>query len=287
MSKSSWRRVFLVLGAALLLGAGSFAATAGSGIDVYSGGIDMHGNDIVDDGTRIWDSTNGYIPKAQMQTGNLFWSDLGIAKTDVSASNVGLGSVQNEAQVSENGDSMSGDLAMNGNCISWTSCRGTGNTKINLVNSATDIQILAQSQIEFRADSDQTSGGIYNCWISSSDGSWNCDGAKNWVHSINSTHDAYYTSQESPQVRAVYEGEAHVVDSKKIELPSHFSKTVSDKKPILRAQVTPQGTVATVGVLEKTDDYIQIGVSKETDVNYRITGIREGYDDKQVVRKKE
>jgi hypothetical protein len=38
--------------------------------------------------------------------------------------------------------------------------------------------------------------------------------------------------------------------------------------------------------MEKTDDYIEIAVEKETDVNYRVTGIREGYEDKQVVREK-
>lgn len=38
--------------------------------------------------------------------------------------------------------------------------------------------------------------------------------------------------------------------------------------------------------MDKTDDNITIKVGKETRVNYRITGIREGYEDKDIVRPK-
>ena len=138
-----------------------------------------------------------------------------------------------------------------------------------------------------QADNDADTGGSYQCWLDESDGSWNCDGAKNWVHSLNATHEAVYSSQESPEVRAVYEGKAQVDNETKIELPSHFSKTVSDAEPKLRATATVQGELAYAAVIKKTDDYIVLDSSDPAKVNYRITGIREGYEDKDVVRKSE
>jgi len=329
----------------------------------------MNGEDIVDGSTTIWDASNGYVPKAQIQ--------------NLVASDVGLGNVENEPQVAESGDTMTGNLDFGGSyritnladptnaqdaaTRSWinsndddasTKCKsgnvlfGNGSCGVieggdgylpndpatssvylgdNRIFNTAGIRLRESGEIQLGTDSngynndiiiedsefsgavtasddpdrdlnmeadgdiiltsdmdDSSGGGIpgYSCYISGSDGSWNCDGTKNWIHSLNSTHDAYYTAQESPDVRAVYEGEAHVVDSKKIELPSHFSKTVSDTEPMLRAQVTPRGTLTDTAAMEVTDDYIEIAVQNETDVNFRVTGIREGYEDKQVVRSK-
>ncbi len=117
-------------------------------------------------------------------------------------------------------------------------------------------------------------------------GSLDVLGNKNWVHELNSTHEAVYSSQESPEVRAVYEGRTRTVDGEaNVTLPSHFSKTVSDARPSLRVQATPH-SLTTVAVTERTDDYIVIRSSKDVKVDYRVTGIRDGYEDKQVVREK-
>jgi hypothetical protein len=42
-----------------------------------------------------------------------------------------------------------------------------------------------------------------------------------------------------------------------------------------------------VAVTERTSDYVVIEASSDVDVDFRVTGIREGYEDKQVVRVKE
>jgi len=117
-------------------------------------------------------------------------------------------------------------------------------------------------------------------------GEWNCGVTKNWVHNINPTHDAYYSSQESPEVRAVYEGNASIRDGvANVSLPSHFSETVSDQRSSLRVHATPH-SLATVAVTERTDEYVVIEASSDVDVDFWVTGIREGYEDKQVVRMK-
>jgi hypothetical protein len=132
-----------------------------------------------------------------------------------------------------------------------------------------------------------SNGNEYTCFVNPlNSGAWECDGAKSWVHQLNKTHEAVYTSQESPDVRAVYEGSGYVEDLKKIQLPDHFSKTVSNSNPELRAQVTPQGTFTKAAVMDKTQNYIEIKVGKPTKINFRITGVREGYENKNVIRKR-
>jgi hypothetical protein len=159
--------------------------------------------------------------------------------------------------------------------------------KIDMLGRDIEVdKLVSDSNWEVTVDDDGNEGGPYDCSISEIDGDFSCQGSKNWIHDLGNGSEAVYSSQESPEVRAVYEGKATVNKKETFELPSHFSKTVSDSKPMLRAQVTPQGTFTKAVVMDKTDDYIQIKVGKETDVNFRITGIREGYEDKQVVRPK-
>jgi len=160
-------------------------------------------------------------------------------------------------------------------------------SRVNLKEQTQDVILEANGNVRFDADND---GNKYNCWMAEADGSWNCDGTKNWVHSINSTHEAYYTSQESPEVRAVYEEqvskESMNDNYERVSLPEHFSITVSDTQPMLRAQATPH-ELANVAVTERTDDYLVIESDSPTKVDFRVTGIRDGYEDKKVVREKE
>lgn len=283
--------------------------------------MDTNGNDIVDSGTVIWDASNGYIPESVVNidlstnAGNdLSWDstnsefdvDSSTIQSGTTASDVGLGNVENENALAQDGsESMSGHIDLNVHSVENTDKIFQDSSQItpyntNVINmrhnsgddirlsgtksSSSDVRVRANNEIILRSD---IGGSIYTCTLASDTGNFNCDGNKNWVHDLGNGSEAVYTSQESPQVRAVFEGKAHVVDSKKIELPSHFSKTVSDSKPMLRAQVTPRGTLTNSAVMEITDDYIKIAVGKETDVNFRVTGIREGYEDKQVVREKE
>lgn len=368
------RRSLAIVGLALfgLLALGSTATGAGqekkvslnNGITLYNGAqLDTNGQDIVDAGATIWDSSAGQIPTAAINAAGLTWSDLGISKADVSKSDVGLsnvrdvdlsntagsflsysesnenynvnsgsmswadlgvsqsdisasdvglgnvenialsaagwsdigisqsdvsasdvslGSVQNEAQVAENGDTMSGDLNMDGNDID--------NPHID--DPFTDLEITGGENVKISAggsgvielDGDGNTANT-ECTVDGS-GNINCDGSKNWVHRINSTHTATYTSQESPQVRAVFEGQTNLENGRiNVSLPSHFSKTVSDTEPKLRAHATPH-TLATVAVTDRSHSWIVIEASKDVKVDYRVTGIRDGYEDKKVVQRK-
>lgn len=119
-------------------------------------------------------------------------------------------------------------------------------------------------------------------------GTFTVQGSKNFRHQLNATHNAIYTSQESPQVRAVIEDTATVTDSEaNISLPYHFSEVVSDTRPDMTVQATPH-QLTTVAVTERTDDYIVVktGIATSVKVDYRVTGIRDGYEDKDIVRRR-
>jgi hypothetical protein len=338
LSKSKLLVGFLALslvGGSAVMAASKSMSLGSNGIDLFTGTLDVNGNDIESGGTTVWDASNGYIPKSQLQ--------------NLVATDVGLGNVENENALAQDGsEKMKGDLDM-------------GMYDIETTASDHSLGVQTTGQLRLETDTDQNSGGTHRvvlyegggldlfsnnlkigednkiqsgvnpnfivprvssggqydgtdiisdedmllatddsegaivlmsqpstaqneCYLAPGTGDWVCDGSKSWSHSINSTHQAVYSSQESGDVRAVYEGEATVKDSKKIKLPSHFSRTVSDSKPMLRAQVTPQGTFTKAVVMDKTDDYIEIKVGKETDVDFRITGIREGYENRDIVR---
>ena len=331
--KFSKRKLRILFGFMLVVfvSMGSTAAGDNTLLELNGGNMDVNGNNIVDSGTTIWDASSGYIPEAQLQTANLVWSDLGIAKTDVSKSDVGLGNVENiglsnaagqdlawdssnsEFDATDTNTQLDDELAtssvdMNGydldnanEITTGTSTTGTNQLHMDFADNiilkadkTTSSQLRlhsAHDEVELAAD---RSGSAYYCDLSPADGTWECDGdivssggTKNWIHDLGNGSEAVYTSQESPQVRAVYEGMTNVTGETRVELPSHFSKTVSDSEPKLRATATVQGKLAYAAVIEKTDEYLVLDSSESATVNYRITGIREGYEDKQVVREKE
>jgi hypothetical protein len=194
--------------------------------------------------------------------------------------------------INEGGDTMNGILTMSGGDIDFTNgndidLNGGSVFDTNEITTEHSSDLLIEfsyaNDLVLKDDASTPEG----CVISGGTGDLTCDGTKSWVHNLNSTHEIVYNSQESGSVRAVYEGKSQVENRTKIELPSHFSKTVSDTEPKLRATATVQGELAYAAVIEKTDDYIVLDSSEPATVNYRVTGIREGYEDKQVVRKKE
>jgi len=178
-------------------------------------------------------------------------------------------------------------IDMNGYRINYISSI-YGSSNLNL-HGPKNIKLFADgssnSEISFFASESGLSEK--QCHIDSN--GLSCSGSKNWIHDLNSTHNAVYSAQESPQVRAVYEGQTNVSNGiVNVSLPGHFSGTVSDSRPSLRVQATPH-SLANVAVTERTDDYLVIKAdSQETvKVDYRVTGIREDYENKQVVRAKE
>lgn len=262
-----------------------------NGIQINSGGLDTGGGDITDGSTTVWDASNSYVPATSV--------DQETIQSGTTASDVGLGNVLNKEQLAVDGtNSMNSNLDLSGNNIVNTEViSNTGNVQTSgtifgsgetgIYGDNSPVRIAATDEIALFSDSDSTSGGSYSCTLSATDGTFNCEGTKSWIHDLENGSEAVYTSQESPEVRAVYEGKARVDGETKVELPSHYSKTVSDDNPMLRSTATVQGKLAYAAVIKKTDDYLILDSSKPATVNYRITGIRDGYEDKQVVREKE
>lgn len=215
-------------------------------------------------------------------------------QSGTTASDVGLGNVENENALAQDASEVyQGNLSLN------------KSGHISLIMENSNIRLKALS---YEDDGDSSSSQedtvirafgdvMFRSNILNSDGycrvdesaDLECTGNKNWVHDLNSTHEAIYSSQESPEVRAVYEGQVGISDGKvNVSLPSHFSNTVSDSRPSLRVQATPH-SLTNVAVTERTDYYLVIKADTQdtVEVDYRVTGIREGYEDKQVVRPKE
>ena len=329
--------LIIAFGMVMMGGYGASQVSAGydvsigsNGIEMGTGTLDVLGNDIESSGTTIWDASAGEIPDAVLgidlstnagndltwdSTNNEFDVDSSNIQSGTTASDVGLGNVENEAAVAESGDTMTGPLVMNSDggefgdedisggstslVFSYDDSVNDENIQINQDSIAlrSSTSQYAEFDEEFESGSLSIHGGgqIYfdannddsqDCRIEGT-GDIECSGSKNWIHNLDNKSEAVYTSQESPQVRAVYEGKAEVDGETKVELPSHYSKTVSDEKPMLRSTATVQGKLAYAAVIEKTDDYIVLDSSEPAIVNYRVTGVREGYEDKQVVRPKE
>lgn len=300
---SRYRRFGLVLVAAFLLGAGHVVSIGASdgGIDVYSGGIDMHSNQISnladpssaqDAATRSWVNNNDQNTNAgtECSGGSTYLAGNGSCMND-----------QYEADTNANTECVlsSSFLTGSGGCqdyrqfgeenkIEFGSASGSDSSLQEIdvsANSDPDMVLYSEATVRLQADQDQSDGGPHTCDLDLS-GNWNCEGSKNWVHQLNDTHEVVYSSQESPEVRAVFEGQASVENGRvNVSLPAHFSGTVSDERPSLRVQVTPH-ELATVAVTERTDSWIMIKSSKDVAVDYRVTGIREGYEYKEVVRER-
>ena len=109
-------------------------------------------------------------------------------------------------------------------------------------------------------------------------------GNKNFVHDLGDGTEAVYTAQESADVRAVLEGTVHVDGETTVELPDHYDGvTEPDDSAAIRVQVTPR-ELATVACTERSTTELTFDADAPVDVDYRVTAIREGRVDKQVVR---
>lgn len=292
----------LILAALFLVGVGVSATTSPSvsigddGVQINAGGLDVGGNDINDSSTTVWDSSNGYVPSSQIQdsfvknsgdtmTGSLDMKDNDLLRAGQIKDRGGV-DLTSDSDGSSGGpytaslDFDTGDFSVPTHLV--VKGPNTG-TLFSVDEDLASQEATLNSQGSLRVDAGDD--GDEDCRIENT-GDIECTGSKNWIHSLNGSYEAVYTSQESPQVRAVYEGKAHVNGPTNISLPKHFEKTVSDNEPKLRATATTQGKLAYASIMEKTDSYVVIDSNEEVDVNYRITGIREGYEDKQVVREK-
>jgi len=295
-------RHFGLIGIALLV-----LMVGASGNVASSTGIDLNGKDIVDNGDVIWDASNGYVPTGQINDGpgsgldadTLTGNTTNDIQSCTTASDVGFGNADNADELDLDGsETMNGNLDLGSNNLDSAGgifMDDNGNILLNdgraiggrAISQTGDPGTSSANYIEFRRTSLYLSADSGECNINGNgNGEFNCDGTKNWIHDLGNNSEAVYTSQESPEVRAVYEGQTTVENSvTTVNLPSHFEKTVSDTKPMLRVQATPH-ELATVAVTERSDSSLTIETSRDVMVDYRVTGIREGYEDNQVVIEK-
>ncbi len=258
--------------------------------DTMSGNLDLGGNDLKDTGIvfadtqktptgstsdMFFNSDNAILLRADSGNGNYDWQ---ISDTDGSLSaggNIDLSSnslVNVDTITKENSPSNVGNRLQLDDAV--------GVRLLAQESSTEDVQVAANGDVVFRADRD---GSIYKCMIDDADGSWSCDGTKSWIHTLNETHEAVYTSQESPKVRAVVE-DTVTVDSGEtvVALPDHFAGTVGSDED-MTVQVTPH-SLAMVAAVDRNTTHVTIAADQPVVVDYRVTGIRDGYEDKQVVR---
>lgn len=304
-----------------------------NGIEIYSGSLDVQGNDIESSGTTVFDGSAGQIATAVVDYSAATASDVGLGNVEnialstiggnditwdsnnneldvdsssiqsgTTASDVGLGSADNADELDLDGsESMNGNIDVGGNDITNMGDSVIGSDVAGVLDAVhtqtidgvqwemgrylDPVEIRSEYGVVLKSDTDGGSGGSYECELRESDGVFECPQGKSWVHQINATHEAVYNSQESAKMRAVFEGSVYVESKKNVSLPQHFSQTVSDTEPLLRAVATPD-KLTTVAVTEKTSEYIIIESTESVNVDYRVTGVRDGFENKQVIRKK-
>ena len=111
-------------------------------------------------------------------------------------------------------------------------------------------------------------------------------GTKNFVEEMNETHEIVYTSSESGEV-VVEWSDAVTADSRgvEVEFPGHLSEVMSSEEDY-HVLATPVDSMANTGVFNKTDSGFTLKASEESEIDFHVRGVREGFEDKEVVREK-
>lgn len=143
--------------------------------------------------------------------------------------------------------------------------------------SDSDIRIRSYGEISFRTDDD---GGNYDCWISDTDGSWNCDGTKNARIKIGDV-DYYTHAIEAETVDFVIRGSG--------ETSGGLSNVLLDLTylQLINASSGYQVYVQETGkcsmyVSEKNNESFKVEVwagEKDCEFDYLVFALRRGYEE--------
>ncbi len=110
-------------------------------------------------------------------------------------------------------------------------------------------------------------------------------GTKNFVEQINSTHEVVYTSSESGEVVVDWDDSTFVDgDGTRVSFPRHLELVMSTEEDY-HVTATPVESLADVGVFDKNDTGFTLEASEPTEVDFEVSGVRKGYEDKKVLRK--
>ena len=111
-------------------------------------------------------------------------------------------------------------------------------------------------------------------------------GTKNFVQQVNESHEVVYTSSESSEAVVEWSNVTTVDDDgTRIAFPPHLDLVMSDTEDF-HVYATPVGSLADVGVFNKTDTGFTLKASSPTQVDFHLRGVRKGYEDKPVVRRR-
>jgi hypothetical protein len=142
-----------------------------------------------------------------------------------------------------------------------------------------------QSTVEIGGGSDCTQGTTKHLKVN---GDFQVVGSKNFVEKVNETHNVVYSSQESGEVRAIWEESGVLLEdgAEYIKTPDHFQKVTAEKEPMI-VHVTPESPVA-VGAEEKSNKGVMVRTSTNEDVRVDITvkGIRKGFEEKEIIERR-
>ena len=111
-------------------------------------------------------------------------------------------------------------------------------------------------------------------------------GTKNFVQQVNESHEVVYTSSESSEAVVEWSNVTTVEDDgTRIAFPPHLDLVMSDVEDF-HVYATPVESLADVGVFNKTDTGFTLKASSPTQVDFHLRGVRKGYEDKPVVRRR-
>lgn len=128
--------------------------------------------------------------------------------------------------------------------------------------------------------------------IKTTSGNLEVEGTKHFVQAVETPtgpKEVVYTSVEAGKPRTEVSDVAEMMDGRaEVELPTHFGMVTSDEEPLV-VQVTPYSKEEVQPqVVEKSTEQITIEDFSESSADYTfaytVKGVREGFEDEQIIR---
>jgi len=121
------------------------------------------------------------------------------------------------------------------------------------------------------------------------DGDFEATGTKNFVQTVDTSDgpkEVAYTAVEADRAQTETTGVAQLEDGRaEIDLPDHFGMVTSDDEDLV-VQLTPYGIdPPRLTVVERSTDRVVVEAldDGEAEFSYTVRGVREGYEDEDVV----
>lgn len=111
-------------------------------------------------------------------------------------------------------------------------------------------------------------------------------GTKNFVEGLNDTHEIVYTSSESGEAVVEWTDSVNVsTEGTRVVLPTHLQEVMSMEEDY-HVLTTSVNSLADTGVFNKTGEGFTLKASENTEADFHVRGVRQGYEDKEILREK-